>query len=134
MLIQFDLNDLHTAALDYAAVANGMSRRAYVTQVVEEALDNSPGLMERIREIKNSGVKIKGKVEVPEQKSILIPEAPPERLKRYRFRPLDGSSAIEGIGASAGSALTQATGRVWTQPEYAEVYMTPEMVGYEDEL
>ncbi len=99
-----------------------------MTYFIEQCLDKVPGLMETVRKQKSAGWKMDTEMSVPKYENVLITE-PEEKLIRYRFRPLDGSPAIEGVGIAAGPALTQATGIKWTPDEYAEVYMTPEYLG-----
>jgi len=131
MLVQLDLDERHCIAYDIIARSHRKSRRQYITDMLIEAAEKVPGLMDKVKSEMYGGT-IDQSVEVSfgTPKNVLL-DSKPIRKKKYRFVKFTGE-VFEGVGEVVGDALLAATGRRYTAEEYEEEFRTPEFLGYEE--
>lgn len=132
-LMQFELDDEHTDALEHVARSNKTSRRQYLTDFVSDALDRVPGLMKMVRDRRLNGIAMEAEISIPEQKdsALLAPKARPVVVNKYLFRYRDKSlGVLEGKGETSGQALKDALGRDSYMPyeEYEKVFLPIERI------
>ena len=129
MQILLEIDELYGECYTVMARSHGVSRRQYMVDLLTQAADNVPGLVEMVKEQMsgNISVKLDASMAVPQSKESKIKE----RIRRYRFTYRDESLGfIEGVGEAAGPALVNATGRSWPYEEYIAIFLEPQLLGY----